>query len=122
MALAAAALEAVRVLLDEVAEAADDLAVTGYWGGPFAKENKEKVLAWMNASEQRWKDGLEPTPYSPTCDALRRQNLRAWVCVHTIVQLLPGKREAFLAAVGDTLTPLLQVDDVSHTPDGRPRV
>lgn len=75
-----------------------------------AKTDKGLAPWWAKATE--WRSGgfdriLEPTPYSPTCDALRQQNLRAWVCVHTIVQLAPGKRDAYLAAVGDTLTPVL---------------
>jgi hypothetical protein len=66
---------------------------------------------WAKATE--WRSGgfdriLEPTAYSPTCDALRRQNLRAWVCVHTVAQLAPGKRDAYLTAIGDTLLPMLE--------------
>ena len=30
----------------------DDLAVTGYWGGPFTKENKAEVFGWMDLSEK----------------------------------------------------------------------
>jgi hypothetical protein len=79
----------------------------------FLPAKKDAGLApwWAKATE--WRSGgfdriLEPTPYSPTCDALRKQNLRAWVCVHTIAQLMPGKREAYLTAVGDTLLPILE--------------
>jgi hypothetical protein len=78
----------------------------------FLPAKTDRALApwWAKATE--WRSGgfdriLEPTPYSPTCATLRQQNLRAWVCVHTIVQLAPGRRAAYLAAVGDTLTPVL---------------
>jgi len=47
-----------------VSDLFDDLAVTGYWGGPFTNENKARVLGWMDASEQRWQAGQEPTKYS----------------------------------------------------------
>ena len=42
----------------------DDIAVTGYFGGNFAKTQKATVMDWINTSEQRWKDGSEPTKYS----------------------------------------------------------
>lgn len=38
-----------------------DLAVTGYFGGNL---DKTTALNWMDMSEQRWKDGREPTKYS----------------------------------------------------------
>jgi hypothetical protein len=42
----------------------DELAVTGYWYGAFKKDNKSEVLRFMEMSEMRWKDGLEPTRYN----------------------------------------------------------
>ncbi len=42
----------------------DDLAVTGYWGGAFRKDNKTQIFTWMDLSEARWQSGLEPTKYS----------------------------------------------------------
>ncbi len=39
-----------------------DLAVTGYFS--FGKAQKATLLDWMDGSERRWKDGLEPTKYS----------------------------------------------------------
>lgn len=41
-----------------------DLAVTGYWGGAFTRDNKSDVFAWMDLSEKLWNDRLEPTKYS----------------------------------------------------------
>ena len=66
---------------------------------------------WAKATE--WRSGgfdriLEPAAYSPTRDALRADGLRAWVCVHTLVRLNPGCRDAFLTAVGETLKGLLE--------------
>jgi hypothetical protein len=66
---------------------------------------------WAKATE--WRSGgfdriLEPTSYSPDRDELRAGGLRAWVCVHTIVQLGPGRREAYLDAVGESLRPALR--------------
>ena len=79
----------------------------------FLPARKDASLApwWAKATE--WRSGgfdriLEPTAYSPTVDALRRRDLKAWVCVHTIAQLLPGRRDAYLTAVGDTLVPVLE--------------
>ncbi len=65
---------------------------------------------WARATE--WRSGgfdriLEPAPCSPTRDMLRAAGLRAWVCVHTIVRARRGQRDRFLAAIGDTLQPLL---------------
>jgi hypothetical protein len=63
-------LEGVKLYISEhapgltVPDLFDDLAVTGYWGGGFKKENKAKVLEWMDESEKRFKDGREPTKYS----------------------------------------------------------
>lgn len=42
----------------------DDLAVTGYWGSNFTEKNKPTVFAWMDESERRWREGLEPSTYS----------------------------------------------------------
>jgi hypothetical protein len=66
---------------------------------------------WAKATE--WRSGgfdriLEPTPYSPNRDELSAGGLRAWVCVHTIVQLRPGRCEAYLDAVGESLRPALR--------------
>ena len=47
-----------------VSDLFDDLAVTGYWGGAFKKDSKAEIFGWMDLSEKRWKDGLEPTKYS----------------------------------------------------------
>src|SRR5215468_11262039 len=79
----------------------------------FVPAKKDASLApwWAKATE--WRSGgfdriLEPTAYSPTIEALRRRGLKAWVCVHTIAQLLPGRRAAYLDAVGETLLPALE--------------
>lgn len=78
----------------------------------FLPGKVDQALApwWAKATE--WRSGgfdriLEPTPYSPTRDALRAAGLRAWVCAHTIVQTRTGERDAYLQAVGETLLPLL---------------
>jgi hypothetical protein len=78
----------------------------------FVPAKRDAALApwWAKATE--WRSGgfdriLEPTAYSPTCAALRQQGLKAWVCVHTAAQLWPGKRDAYLAAIGETLAPVL---------------
>jgi hypothetical protein len=42
----------------------NDLAVTGYFGGNFSKAQKITVLDWMNTSEQRWNNDLEPSKYN----------------------------------------------------------
>jgi hypothetical protein len=65
---------------------------------------------WAKATE--WRSGgfdriCEPTVYSPTCAEMQQNGFKAWVCVHSLVQLAPGKRDAYLAAVGDTLVPVL---------------
>jgi hypothetical protein len=66
----------------------------------FLPEKKDPHLApWWSAAT-KWRSGgfdriLEPATYS-------------WVCVHTIVRLGPGRRDAYLAALGDTLRPLLE--------------
>ena len=79
----------------------------------FLPEKKDPHLApWWSKATQ-WRSGgfdriLEPASFSPTYEALRACGLKAWVCVHTIVRLLPGRRDEYLAAVGDTLHPLLQ--------------
>lgn len=66
---------------------------------------------WAKATE--WRSGgfdriLEPAPYAPTCAALQARGLRAGVCVHRLVRLLPGLLEQYLAAVGESLVPLLE--------------
>lgn len=78
----------------------------------FMPAKKDAALApwWAKATE--WRSGgfdriLEPTAYSPTCAALRKRSLKAWVCVHTIAQCWQGKCDAYLTAVGDTLAPVL---------------
>jgi len=75
------------------------------------KIDRELAPWWAKATE--WRSGgfdriLEPTAYSPTCQTLRERGLKAWVCVHTIARVLPGRRDAYLAAVGDTLRPALE--------------
>jgi hypothetical protein len=76
-------------------------------------EKKDAALAPWWAQATQWRSGgfdriLEPASYSPTRDELHTRNLRAWVCVHTIVRTAPGKCDEYLAAVGDTLRPLLE--------------
>src|SRR5260221_3104777 len=66
---------------------------------------------WAKATE--WRSGgfdriLEPTHYSPTREVLRASDLKAWVCVHTLVRLYPGRRDAYLKAVGETLKGVLE--------------
>jgi len=41
-----------------------DLAITGYFGRRLGNAQLTTVMGWMDVSEQRWKDGLEPTKYS----------------------------------------------------------
>lgn len=65
---------------------------------------------WAKATE--WRSGgfdriLQPAAYSPTRDQLRAAGLRAWVCVQTLARTCPGGQAAYLAAVGETLAPLL---------------
>ena len=83
----------------------------------FLPEKRDPQLApwWKQAAQ--WRSGgfdrvLEPTAYSPTRDQLRRSGLKAWVCAHTIVRLLPGLRDKYLEGVGETLRPLLQIRGV----------
>jgi hypothetical protein len=81
-----------------------------------AKVDRDLAPWWAKATE--WRSGgfdriLEPTAYSPVLDALRSTGLRAWVCVHTIVRLQPGKRDAYLGAVGDTLRGILAAREVT---------
>jgi hypothetical protein len=78
----------------------------------FFPSKKDPALApwWAKATE--WRSGgfdriCEPTAYSPTCAEMQQNGFKAWVCVHSLVQLAPGKRDAYLAAVGDTLVPVL---------------
>src|SRR5262249_17874142 len=87
------------------------------WAGTlerqFLPEKKDAQLApWWSAAT-KWRSGgfdriLEPTTFSPTRAALAARKLRAWVCVHSIVHLHPGKRDAYLVAVGEQLRPLLE--------------
>lgn len=75
------------------------------------KIDRDLAPWWAKATE--WRSGgfdriLEPTTYSPTCADLRERGLKAWVCVHTIVQLVPGQRDAYLTAVGETLRGVLE--------------
>jgi hypothetical protein len=65
---------------------------------------------WAKATE--WRSGgfdriLEPTAFSPDRAALQQSGLRSWVCVHTIVRSRPGRRDAYLEAVGEALQPAL---------------
>lgn len=79
----------------------------------FLPEKKDPHLApWWSAAT-KWRSGgcdriLEPAAYSPTCDQLQQARLRAWVCVHTIVRLVPGMCTEYLDRVGDTLRPILE--------------
>jgi len=79
------------------------------------KVDRDLAPWWAKATE--WRSGgfdriLEPTAYSPALGELRRGGLKAWVCVHTIVRLQPGKRVAYLVAVGDRLRAILSAHDV----------
>jgi hypothetical protein len=47
----------------KVTDLFNDLAVTGYFSGPFNEKSKAAVFRWMELSEKRWRDGLEPTKY-----------------------------------------------------------
>ncbi len=84
----------------------------------FLPEKKDAALApWWSRATQ-WRSGgfdriLEPTAYSPTREQLRQQRLKAWVCVHTIIRLLPGACDEYLAAVGDALAPLLRAQGMT---------
>jgi len=76
-----------------------------------ARIDAELAPWWAKATE--WRSGgfdriLEPTAYSPTRDALCERGLKARVCVHTVARLRSGRRDAYLAAVGDTLKPVLE--------------
>lgn len=80
----------------------------------FLPEKKDPELAPWWAKATQWRSGgfdriLEPSAYSPTCAELRTRHLKAWVCVHTLVRLLPGRREEYLTAVGKVLRPLLEM-------------
>jgi hypothetical protein len=79
----------------------------------FIPEKRDPNLApwWAKATE--WRSGgfdriLEPTTYCPTLRELRESGLAAWVCVQMIVRSPTGRRDEYLAAVGDTLRPALQ--------------
>jgi hypothetical protein len=79
----------------------------------YCPEKKDPALAPWWAKATQWRSGgfdriLEPSAYSPTLAQLRSQRLRAWVCVHTIVRLLPGKAAEYLAAVAAVLRPALE--------------
>jgi hypothetical protein len=78
----------------------------------FLPHKVDAALApwWAKATE--WRSGgfdriLEPAAYSPSRRDLQASGLRAWVCVHTIVKLRPGRRAAYLDAVGEFLRPAL---------------
>jgi hypothetical protein len=79
----------------------------------FVPQKTDAHLApWWSAAT-KWRSGgfdriLEPAAYSPTRAALVARQLTAWVCVHSIVQLQPGKRAAYLRAVGEQLRPALE--------------
>lgn len=78
----------------------------------FLPGKMDAALAPWWAKATQWRSGgfdriLEPAPYSPTREVLRQHGLKAWVCVHTLVQLLPGLGARYLEAVGETLVPLL---------------
>ncbi|MGH7785445.1 MAG: hypothetical protein ACRERC_01185, partial [Candidatus Binatia bacterium] len=79
----------------------------------FLPGKLDSALAPWWAKATQWRSGgfdriLEPTAYSPTRDALRAGGLKAWVCEHTIVQLLAGRRDGYLQAVEETLRPLAE--------------
>jgi hypothetical protein len=76
-------------------------------------EKKDAALAPWWAKATQWRRGgfdriLEPSAYSPTRDELRARRLKAWVCVHTVVRLFPGKVSEYLTAVDTILRPLLE--------------
>ena len=76
-------------------------------------DKKDPALAPWWAKATQWRSGgfdriLEPSTYSPTCEQLRARQFKAWVCVHTLVRLQPGRLEDYLAAVGDILRPRLE--------------
>jgi hypothetical protein len=78
----------------------------------FLPDKKDPALAPWWAKATQWRSGgfdriLEPADYSPDCGSLQRSGLRAWVCVHTLVRAFPGRRQAYLDAVRETLLPLL---------------
>jgi len=80
-------------------------------------EKKDVSLAPWWAQATTWRSGgfdriLEPTSYSPTLAALRQRELRAWVCVHSIVRAARGQRRALLRAIGERLRPLLESENV----------
>ena len=79
----------------------------------FLPEKKDAELAPWWAKATQWRSGgfdriLEPTAYSPTRSDLERSGLRSWVTAHTIIRTLPAKRDAYLAAVGENLKPILE--------------
>ena len=79
----------------------------------FLPEKKDPHLAPWWAKATQWRSGgfdriLEPAPYSPTRQLLQDRGLKAWVCVHTLLELKAGKREEYLEAVGETLRPMLE--------------
>jgi hypothetical protein len=79
----------------------------------FLPERRDPHLApWWSAAT-KWRSGgrdriLEPANYSPTRAQLERRGLRAWVCVHTVVRLTPGKCGEYLRLVGERLRPSLE--------------
>src|SRR5262249_36843526 len=76
-----------------------------------SKQDAHLAPWWSKATQ--WRSGgfdriLEPAAYSPTREQLRTQRFTAWVCVHRLVRLVPGRRDAYLDAVGRILRPLLE--------------
>ena len=88
-----------------------------HWAGSlerqFLPERQDPHLApWWRAASQ-WRSGgrdriLEPTGYCPTLQTLRSSGFTSWVCVQSLVQVRPGRRTAYLDAVGTTLRPILE--------------
>ena len=79
----------------------------------FLPSKKDPHLGpWWSQATQ-WRSGgfdriLEPATYSPTREQLRARRFKAWVCVHSLVQLAPGCRRPYLDAVGKILQPVLE--------------
>lgn len=79
----------------------------------FLPEKVDPDLAPWWAKATQWRSGgfdriLEPTADSPTRDQLRAGGLSSWVCVHSIVQLRPGRRDEYLEALRNQRRPELQ--------------
>ncbi len=47
-----------------IADLFNDIAVAGYFGGNLGKDQRATLMGWIDTSEQRWNDGVEPTKYS----------------------------------------------------------